>query len=119
VARKRDLASKLSQSSERRPGWRDAITGPAQEGPPQRPQAQQEEEEESPSKPKRRTSRLQRKTYLLTPGLIDQIATLADEEQVGINELVRYLLRSSLQMVEEGELPIPTRPATREIVRGE
>jgi len=117
VARKRDLASKLSQSSERRPGWRDAITGPAQESPPQQAPAQAEEESRSPSK--RRTGRLQRKTYLLTPGLIDRIATLAEEEQVGINELVRYLLRSALEMVEEGELPIPTRPATREIVRGE
>ena len=66
-----------------------------------------------------RSNPLKRKTYLLTPELIDQVADLAETERVGINELVRYLLRSSLEMVEAGELPIPTRPATRKIVRGE
>lgn len=110
MARKRDLAGKLSQQNEARPGWRDAITGPARGAEPV--------EEEAP-RPKRTKKKgpLKRKTYLLTPGLIDQVAELAETERVGINELVRYLLRSSLEMVEAGELEIPTRPATRQIVR--
>ena len=118
MARKRDLANKLSQPSksqgERRPGWRDAIAGPAREEEAEARQAQERESER-----KERSSPLKRKTYLLTPELIEQVADLAEAERVGINELVRYLLRSSLEMVEAGELPIPTRPATREIVRGE
>lgn len=115
MARKRDLADKLSQDSGARPGWRDAITGPARE--------EEQEEERETTKPKRQQSNrkgrspLKRKTYLLTPGLIDQIADLADQERVGINELVRYLLRSSLEMIETGELGIPTKPDTRRIVR--
>lgn len=114
MARKRDLASKLSQQNEARPGWRDAITGPSRNTEPARV------EEETPQPEPRHTNKkgpLKRKTYLLTPGLIEQVATLAETERVGINELVRYLLRSSLEMVETGELDIPTKPATRQIVR--
>lgn len=114
MARKRDLASKLSQQNEARPGWRDAITGPGRSA-----EAAQVEEETPGPEPRRAKKKgpLKRKTYLLTPGLIDQVAELAETEQVGINELVRYLLRSSLDMVETGELDIPTKPATRQIVR--
>lgn len=112
MARKRDLASKLSQPAETRPGWRDAISGPA------RDEAQRAKEEQAPSR-SQQGSPLRRKTYLLTPELIEHVAALADAERVGINELVRFLLRSSLDMVEGGELQIPTRPATRQIVREE
>lgn len=114
MARKRDLASKLSQQNETRPGWRDAIAGPSRNTEPA------QAEEETPRPEPRRTKKkgpLKRKTYLLTPGLIDQVAALAETERVGINELVRYLLRSSLEMIETGELDIPTKPATRQIVR--
>lgn len=120
MARKRDLASKLTQQGETqtsRPGWRDAITGPAQADAPPRERADEDEVEGRRTGRRKRRSAIQRKTYLLTPELVDHVATLAEEERVGINELVRFLLRSSLDMVESGELEIPTRPAKRQIVR--
>lgn len=120
MARKRDLASKLTQQGETqtpRPGWRDAITGPAQADAAQRERAGEEEAEERRTRRRKRRSAIQRKTYLLTPELVDHVAALAEEERVGINELVRFLLRSSLDLVESGELEIPTRPAKRQIVR--
>ncbi|HZD11078.1 MAG TPA: hypothetical protein VE553_07025 [Candidatus Binatia bacterium] len=126
MARKRDLANKLSQQNESppaRPGWRDAISGPVRDET-WRSDAEQERESQA-SEESRKVTRhkprnpLQRKTYLLTPELINHIAALAESERVGINELARFLLRSSLDRVESGELEIPTRPATREIVRGE
>lgn len=120
MARKRDLASKLTQQGETqtpRPGWRDAITGPAQSDASQRERIGEEEAEERQTRRRKRRSAIQRKTYLLTPDLVDHVAALAEEERVGINELVRFLLRSSLDLVESGELEIPTRPAKRQIVR--
>lgn len=140
MARKRDLASKLGGGTEEqpaRPGWRDAITGLAREEPAAPPEEQEEgrrqagagaarrarerEEEEArrAAARRRRGDLLMRKTYLLTPELVDHVADLAETERVGINELVRFLLRSSLDLVEKGELEIPTRPARRQIVRGE
>lgn len=124
MARKRELANKLSSQGEgqsARPGWRDAITGPRREAEPEGDEAVQQEEEDAGRPVRRRRSRrgrdpLQRKTYLLTPELVEHVAALAEEERVGINELVRFLLRSSLEMVETGELEIPTRPARRRIV---
>ena len=90
MARKNDLSSKLESSPGRQPGWRDTITGTQQPAPRRQKKVPQEEEQESP---------LKRKTYLLTPELIDQIASLAEEERVGINELVRFLLRSALEQI--------------------
>ena len=107
MARKNDLSSKLEGSSGRQPGWRDTITG-ARRGTPSPPQQQKVAEE--------RESPLKRKTYLLTPELIEQIAALAEAERVGINELVRFLLRSALEQVVTDEMEIPTRPAKRRIV---
>lgn len=134
MARKRELASKLSgqrEEAESRPGWRDTITGLAREeaapaaqsnererAAAARRQAREEEEERREAR-RRRTNALMRKTYLLTPELVDHVADLAESERVGINELVRFLLRSSLELVENGELEIPTRPARRQIVRGQ
>ena len=141
MARKRDLANKLTQPGEAqapRPGWRDAIAGPAREDVSRIETAQDEasrrevarreaarreteraEEEARKAARRQRSNPLQRKTYLLTPELIEHIASLAETERVGINELVRFLLRSSLEMVENDALQIPTRPAKRQIVRGE
>ena len=135
MARKRELASKLTgqtQEQPARPGWRDAITGLAREESeaqaPQRSQEQRaaereererQEEAARQSARRQRNNPLMRKTYLLTPELVDHVADLAENERVGINELVRFLLRSSLELVENGELQIPTRPARRQIVRGE
>ncbi|MDT8306455.1 MAG: hypothetical protein RRC07_11005 [Anaerolineae bacterium] len=112
MARKRDLASKLTQETSR-PGWRDTITGSAETA------AAESEARPEPKAPetRRRRNRLQRKTYLLTPDLVDHIAELAEQERVGINELVRWLLREALAQIESGDLVIPTRPANRQIVQ--
>ncbi len=132
MARKRDLANKLSAQAEEqgaRPGWRDAITGPLRDEPldeePQTgrratsarraaPQRREEVERRRARSP--RNNLLMRKTYLLTPQLVDHIADLAETERVGINELVRFLLHASLESIENGALQIPTRPARRRIV---
>lgn len=121
MARKRDLADKLSgdNSAAPRPGWRDTI-GPPPSQVTQRNEAvpvhtsraaghgKQQEEEENPNK-------LKRKTYLLTQDLIERIATLAEEERVGINELVRFLLTEAVIAIENGDMEIPTEPAKRQI----
>lgn len=119
MARKRELASKLSGQGEEapaRPGWRDAITGLAREEAAQPAQADerraaaaqreaarraQEQEEEAARRAarRRRGDLLMRKTYLLTPELVEHVAELAETERVGINELVRFLLRASLEQV--------------------
>ncbi|MBP8003202.1 MAG: hypothetical protein KA314_29185 [Chloroflexi bacterium] len=107
MARKKDLASKLSTpaTGEARPGWRDTITSgqPVAFGLT----------EPEPAQPE---SLLRRKTYLLTPDLIEQIEALADRERVGINELVRYLLGMALEQVDTGRLNVPTSPGKRRIV---
>ena len=110
MPRKRDLSSKLESSTDARPGWRDAITGGQLQ-----PGRQQQEPEPEPA-PQVHESPLKRKTYLLTPELIEQIAALAEQERVGINELVRFLLRSALDQIAADEMEIPTRPARRRIV---
>ena len=51
-----------------------------------------------------------RKTYLITPELIDRIKGLADQERVGQNELVRYLLAFALEQVESGRHTLPAQP---------
>lgn len=111
--RKQDLAGKLSGSSETRPGWRDTITGgaPAAMGQPtvRQPDFMAEEPEPEPA------NKIVRKTYLLYNGMIEEIETLAAQERVGINELVRYLLGSALDQVYNGTLEIPTRPGQRKI----
>ncbi|MFW6096955.1 MAG: hypothetical protein ACOC9Z_02710 [Chloroflexota bacterium] len=127
MARKRELADKLSSQGETqgaRPGWRDAITGPRRDAEPEQEERAPREDEETRRPARRRRSRrgrdpLQRKTYLLTPEMVEHVAALAEAERVGINELVRFLLRASLEMVETGELEIPTQPARRQIVREE
>ncbi len=59
--------------------------------------------------------KIKRKTYLLYAGMIEEIGTLATQERVGINELVRYLLGAALDQVYEGKLTIPTQPGQRQI----
>ena len=98
MARKKDLASKLSG---KQPGWRDTIT------------SQQPAKQEPPKKEKT----FKRKTYLLTPDLIDRIEALADDKRVGINELVRFLIETSIEQIEEGEIIIPTKPGKRRIAQ--
>ena len=107
--RRSTLSDKLSSGNEPKPGWRDTI----------RPSVPQEVEEETATqrRPAKRANRnkAKRKTYLLTPDLIERIEILAEEEHVGINELVRFLLSSSLDRIESGNLQIPTTPGRRRI----
>ena len=113
--RKQDLAGKLSSGGEARPGWRDTITGsaPAAMGQPavRQPDFIAAEPEPEPA------NKIIRKTYLLYAGMIEEIETLAAQERVGINELVRFLLGSALDQVYNGGLEIPTRPGRRQIDR--
>ena len=108
--RKHNLAGKLSTEREARPGWQDTITGQAGAQPEaRRPAFMQEEPEPDPA------NKLKRKTYLLYPGMIEEIEALAEQERVGINELVRYLIGVALDQVYNRELEIPTQPGRRRI----
>jgi hypothetical protein len=111
--RKNQLADKLGGGvGEARPGWRDTIMSGTQV-------PVETFEPEPPAPPKRRPPRNKpvRKTYYLSPALIERIEFLADEEQVGISALVAFLLNTSLDLVESGHLEIPTAPAKRQIVQ--
>ncbi len=108
--RKNDLAGKLSSAQESRPGWRDTITGhQAETQPVRRPAFMEPEPEPEPA------NKVKRKTYLVYAGMIAEIEQLAEQERVGINELVRYLLGAALDQVYNGELTIPTQPGRRRI----
>ncbi|MCP5095980.1 MAG: hypothetical protein GY943_10540 [Chloroflexi bacterium] len=109
--RKSQLAGKLGGKADPKPGWRDTIRL-------NQPQ-EQSVEEPTPARtthPVRR-NKPKRKTYLLTPDLIERIEILADEERVGINELVRFLLSTSIELIETGQIEIPTAPGRRRISR--
>ena len=80
--RKHDLASKLSNTQT--PGWKEQIT---------------------PAKTK--SASYIRKTYLVTPELIERIKSTSIREQVGQNELVRYLLTWALDRLDEGDHNLP------------
>lgn len=111
MARKRDLASKLSGEAPPtgRPGWMETINPQVGQVPVTPP---------PPAEPVRKPrNRIRRKTYLLSGDLIERIEALADQERVGINELVRFLLAEAITQVEAGDLTIPTRPAKRRIAR--
>ena len=108
--RKQNLAGKLSQERPKRPGWQDAITGQAAPQPEtRRPAFMQQEPEPDPA------NKLKRKTYLLYPGMIEEIEILAEQERVGINELIRFLLGHALDQAYNNELLIPTQPGRRRI----
>jgi hypothetical protein len=106
--RKSQLADKLGGRNDTKPGWRDTIH-----------LNQPQEDEQSPhaQPPRPRRNKPKRKTYLLTPDLIEQIEILAEEEHVGINELVRFLLTTSIELIETGQVDIPTTPGRRRISR--
>lgn len=93
MARKKDLGSKLSGKPA---GWQEQVTG---RSTPQEPPS------EEPAKPT-----YLRKTYLMTPELVQRIEELAATERVGINELVRHLLDVSLTQIERGEHTLAKKP---------
>lgn len=119
MARKDELASRLGSGSQprRRPSWQDTISMPA--APPDADVSEEEPVEtpkpRKPRKVKAKKAAMVRKTYILTPELVNRVATTAGRERVKINDLVRFLLISSLDMLDSGELELPTKPAMREI----
>lgn len=94
--RKRELADKLG-SGTAVPGWRDVVGSSGSDADAAPPGA----------------DAMKRKTYLLTEGLIGRVETLARNERVGINELVRYLLQFALDEVESGRHALPTETEER------
>lgn len=99
MAKRNQLASKLS--GEKPQGWKDQIGT-----------VESEPETEVPDS--RRAGRFNRKTYLITPELEDRIKALAEQERVGQNELVRYLLTYSLDKIASGEHELPTQPVQQQ-----
>lgn len=91
--RKQGLSEKLSSAAPQ--GWRDQVSRPVEPEP----------------EPEVVTGgNYIRKTYLITPALIDRIKNLADHERVGQNELVRYLLTFAVEQVESGRHTLPAQP---------
>ena len=93
--RKNQLSEKL-ESSNQPQGWQDQI----KMGQP----------EPTPQKPPTKTSTYIRKTYLMNQELIDRIQAVVEQENVGQNELVRYLVDMALTQIEDGTHELPTRP---------
>ncbi|MBV7333949.1 hypothetical protein KFU94_38090 [Chloroflexi bacterium TSY] len=96
MARKNQLSGKLENNQPQ--GWQDQI------------KTRQAEAETEPKKAPTKTSTYKRKTFLMTQELIDRIQAVSERENVGQNELVRYLIDRALQQVEQGEHALPTRP---------
>lgn len=92
--RKRDLSAKLGREPDQAPGWKEQIIAPAT---------------------KQRLESYTRKTYLVTPALIERVRDTAEREQVGQNELLRYLLTWALDQLDQGshELPIEVQQSHR------
>lgn len=57
-----------------------------------------------------------KKTYLLRPEMIEEIANLAKEERVQVNELVRYLLANAIADLQSGKLQIKATTEVRRII---
>jgi hypothetical protein len=53
------------------------------------------------------TSEYQRKTYLLKPDQVERIKTIAEDNGVQVNELVRFLLEHVLGEFEAGKITLP------------
>lgn len=109
--RKQNLAGKLDTSRKTRPGWEDAIAGQ----PGAVPETRRPVFEQQPDPEPDPATKLKRKTYLLYPPMIEEIEAIAEEQRVGINELVRYLLGVALDQLYHNEIDIPTQPGRRRI----
>ena len=115
--RKNELADKLgAPSSESRPGWRDTIITGQQPVETAVSQPTPQPTQPKPTKRTRTKPKSVRKTYLLPPDLIQRIEITAEEERVGISELVNFLLTTSLDLIESGQIEIPTQTAKRKII---
>jgi len=56
--------------------------------------------------------KLKRKTYLLTDDLISRLEDTAKAHKVGVNELVRYLVKHGLDGLDAKEYSLPVRVVT-------
>lgn len=56
--------------------------------------------------------KLQRKTYLVSEELASRLDTTAKQYNVGVNELLRYLLTKGLDEVNSGAHKLPVRVVT-------
>lgn len=104
MARKKELTDKLATQNER-PGWRETITT-----------GQAQPEQLKTTQITTSADILVRKTFLLTADLVTKLHGLAKSENVGVNELVRYLLGTTIEQVNSGQLKVPTKPSKRRII---
>jgi len=51
------------------------------------------------------------RTWRVTPELAERVSTMAEAQGIYPSDLVRFLLIVALDLVDTGELEIPTRPA--------
>ena len=65
------------------------------------------------SSAERKTARLVRKTFLLTPDLVERLDRAIEREGVGKNEFVRYALDTFCKELESDQRKLPVQ--TREV----
>lgn len=82
-------------------GWADVVTSGA---------SREAGVVEAPPEPA-----LQRKTYILRPGMVKEIAELAEQERVQVNDLVRFLLNYAIEDLKSGKLQLHTTSEVRRI----
>ena len=56
------------------------------------------------------------RTYRMTEELVERLTATADAYQVGISDLVRFLLTRGLDQIDAGELVIPTKAAGLRVI---
>jgi len=66
-----------------------------------------------PEKTPKPEPKFKRKTYLMTDELITRIEAIAEAENVGINELHRYLVDLALTQIEDGTHKLKTHSTRR------
>ncbi len=71
----------------------------------------------TPKHPASKAGRYYRKTYLLTKELIERVKKVAEEQQVGHSELVRWALQTILDEVEKGEREIPISVREKRVIQ--
>jgi hypothetical protein len=102
VVKKRSALDDKLSGAVKPKGWTDIISG-----------GTVEEDEAQPPVPE---PVFAKKTYLLRPAMVDEIAALAKEERVQVNELVRFLLASAIHDLKTGKLQIKATTEIRRIV---
>lgn len=67
---------------------------------------------DAPAPVTKEKGKLKRKTYLLTDDLIQRLEDTAKAHKVGVNELVRYLVKHGLDGLDTKEYSLPVRVVT-------